>query len=77
VFLSPMAENGGFEPPIELSPYNGLANRRLQPLGQLSVCVAVSICLSAMPGCGNYSLRLGEEDKVLQDGHGDLPWEDC
>jgi hypothetical protein len=34
-----MAENGGFEPPIELSPYNGLANRRLQPLGQLSVCV--------------------------------------
>jgi len=32
-----MAENGGFEPPIELSPYNGLANRRLQPLGQLSV----------------------------------------
>jgi hypothetical protein len=65
--LSLMAENGGFEPPIELSPYNGLANRRLQPLGQLSVCVAVSICLSAMPGCGNYSLRLGEEDKVLQD----------
>jgi hypothetical protein len=61
-----MAENGGFEPPIELSPYNGLANRRLQPLGQLSVCVAVSICLSAMPGCGNYSLRLGEEDKVLR-----------
>ena len=38
-----MAENGGFEPPIELSPYNGLANRRLQPLGQLSVCVAVGI----------------------------------
>jgi hypothetical protein len=35
-----MAENGGFEPPIELSPYNGLANRRLQPLGQLSVLLA-------------------------------------
>jgi hypothetical protein len=34
-----LAENGGFEPPIELSPYNGLANRRLQPLGQLSVSV--------------------------------------
>jgi hypothetical protein len=34
-----LAENGGFEPPIELSPYNGLANRRLQPLGQLSVFV--------------------------------------
>jgi hypothetical protein len=35
-----MAENGGFEPPIELSPYNGLANRRLQPLGQLSVLLS-------------------------------------
>ena len=40
--LDLMAENGGFEPPIELSPYNGLANRRLQPLGQLSVFVAIS-----------------------------------
>jgi hypothetical protein len=49
-----MAENGGFEPPIELSPYNGLANRRLQPLGQLSV-----LCCGehegVMPGFGNYS----------------------
>ena len=44
-----MAENGGFEPPIELSPYNGLANRRLQPLGQLSVCVAVSITYTRCP----------------------------
>ena len=46
-----MAENGGFEPPIELSPYNGLANRRLQPLGQLSVCVAwawISVFLSLL-----------------------------
>jgi hypothetical protein len=39
-----MAENGGFEPPIELSPYNGLANRRLQPLGQLSVLLAQHDC---------------------------------
>ncbi len=31
-----MAESGGFEPPVQVSPYNGLANRRLQPLGQLS-----------------------------------------
>ncbi len=30
------AERGGFEPPIECYPYNGLANRRLQPLGHLS-----------------------------------------
>ena len=35
-----MAESGGFEPPVQLSPYNGLANRRLQPLGQLSGDVA-------------------------------------
>ncbi len=42
VGLERMAENGGFEPPIELSPYNGLANRRLQPLGQLSVLFPAS-----------------------------------
>jgi hypothetical protein len=69
-----MAENGGFEPPIELSPYNGLANRRLQPLGQLSV-----LCCGehegVMPGFGNYSLRVGAEDKVLQNAMVDLPWE--
>ena len=32
-----MAERGGFEPPIRFNPYIGLANRRLQPLGHLSV----------------------------------------
>ena len=33
-----MAERGGFEPPVQvLVPYNGLANRRLKPLGHLSV----------------------------------------
>ena len=67
-----MAENGGFEPPIELSPYNGLANRRLQPLGQLSV-----LCCGehegVMPGFGNYSLRPGEEDKVMQNACGGSP----
>lgn len=31
-----MAEKGGFEPPVRCYPYNGLANRRLQPLGHLS-----------------------------------------
>jgi hypothetical protein len=50
-----VAENGGFEPPIELSPYNGLANRRLQPLGQLSVCVAVSITDTRCPAEENYN----------------------
>jgi hypothetical protein len=39
--LKIMAESGGFEPPVQVSPYNGLANRRLQPLGQLSGDVAV------------------------------------
>jgi hypothetical protein len=31
-----LAETGGFEPPIRCDPYNGLANRRLQPLGHVS-----------------------------------------
>jgi hypothetical protein len=32
-----MAEREGFEPSLEfLGPQNGLANRRLQPLGHLS-----------------------------------------
>ena len=30
------AERGGFEPPIPLSQYNGLANRRFRPLSHLS-----------------------------------------
>ena len=37
-----MAEGKGFEPSIQCYPYNGLANRRLQPLGHPSaVRVAV------------------------------------
>ncbi len=33
-----LAEEGGFEPPIgTFVPYNGLANRRLQPLGHPSI----------------------------------------
>jgi hypothetical protein len=31
-----MAERKGFEPPERVSPFNDLANRRLQPLGHLS-----------------------------------------
>ena len=30
------SEREGFEPSIRCYPYNGLANRRLQPLGHLS-----------------------------------------
>ena len=32
-----LAEWRGFEPPIRYDPYNGLANRRLQPLGHHSL----------------------------------------
>ena len=31
-----MAVTRGFEPPIRCYPYNGLANRRLQPLGHVT-----------------------------------------
>ena len=31
-----MAERKGFEPSIDVTTYNGLANRRLQPLGHPS-----------------------------------------
>ena len=32
-----LAERGGFEPPVEVSPYDGLANRCFRPLSHLSV----------------------------------------
>jgi hypothetical protein len=32
-----MAERGGFEPPVQFYPYNGLANRRFRPLSHLSI----------------------------------------
>ena len=31
-----LAERGGFEPPVEVSPYDGLANRCFRPLSHLS-----------------------------------------
>ena len=31
-----LAERGGFEPPVQFYPYNGLANRRFRPLSHLS-----------------------------------------
>jgi hypothetical protein len=34
--LRKVAEGTGFEPAIRCNPYNGLANRRLQPLGHPS-----------------------------------------
>ena len=41
-----MAETGGFDPPIRCDPYNGFANRRLQPLGHVS---GNATSVSAMP----------------------------
>ena len=37
-----MAEREGFEPSVEVCPYDGLANRCLRPLGHLSVSVLSS-----------------------------------
>ncbi len=34
-----MAEKGGFEPPTEVSPCDGLANRCFRPLSHLSAFV--------------------------------------
>ena len=36
-----MAEARGFEPPVPVSKYNDLANRRLKPLGHASVGRAI------------------------------------
>ena len=34
-----MAERGGFEPPVEFDPYDGLANRSFRPLRHLSAYI--------------------------------------
>ena len=55
---NPLAERGGFEPPIRFYSYNGLANRRFRPLSHLSnrglpkACTleAVSCCRLVSPG---------------------------
>ncbi len=39
--LPPEADRAGFEPAVELTPYAGLANRSLQPLGHLSYVFAI------------------------------------
>ena len=35
--LNIFAERGGFEPPVQNNPYDGLANRWFQPLTHLSL----------------------------------------
>ena len=46
-------EGGIRTPDRGVSPYNGLANRRLQPLGHLSVGAARVHCISAWLFSGN------------------------
>ena len=40
-----MAERGGFEPPVEFDPYDGLANRSFRPLRHLSASVQICFIL--------------------------------
>jgi hypothetical protein len=40
---SELAERGGFEPPVQFNPYNGLANRRFRPLSHLSYTAVQSL----------------------------------
>ena len=42
--LSPFAERGGFEPPVQVFPYVSLANWWFQPLTHLSGLIAFSGC---------------------------------
>ena len=37
LFIINNSEPGGFEPPIQFNPYNGLANRRFRPLSHSSI----------------------------------------
>src|SRR6266498_3852682 len=48
-----MAERGGFEPPVEGSPYDGLANRCFRPLSHLSArCLWIFTAMLPHPGAG-------------------------
>ncbi len=40
-----LAEEGGFEPPVECYPYDGLANRCFRPLSHPSVSLKVNFCV--------------------------------
>ena len=56
-----MAEGRGFEPLIRCYPYNGLANRRLQPLGHLSgACRQENLGqISACDAMAGIEMRIG------------------
>jgi hypothetical protein len=42
-----LAEREGFEPSIQVTPYTGLANQRLRPLGHLSRILLMMFVLLA------------------------------
>src|SRR6185503_13097561 len=51
-----MAEGTGFEPAIGGKPYNGLANRRLQPLGHPSTeeWIRHGVCANSFTGRASF-----------------------
>lgn len=51
-----MAERGGFEPPVEFDPYDGLANRSFRPLRHLSAVFRCFINIIHVPRFCNPEL---------------------
>ena len=63
-----MAERVGFEPTVEVAPYNGFRDRRLRPLSHLSVG-AEACCNRAVPHalrCRGTRLRLTSDRKIVR-----------
>ena len=53
-----LAERGGFEPPVGVfSPYNGLANRRIQPLCHLSAVCHQQLTIKRQKSTGQSLAR--------------------
>ena len=60
-----MAERGGFEPPVQFNPYNGLANRCFQPLSHLSA-LDYQCFAKADPTASVWTLPVGSKSKQSQ-----------
>ena len=56
--MQAVAEREGFEPSVEVSPYDGLANRCLRPLGHLSTG------LSSMRGSQSSATQVDDRRKT-------------
>ncbi len=64
-----VAERVGFEPTVEVAPYNGFRDRRLRPLSHLSVCGVEACCNRAVPprcGVAGTPLRLTSDRKIVR-----------